>query len=65
LKLKKKSPKRFIIKAFKAAFTACVRVVQKLINKNELKPIPSHPKKKITKLSEQTNTNIKNVKRDK
>jgi len=37
-----------------AALFACRRVYQKLINKNELKPTPSHPINSIIKLPAET-----------
>jgi len=58
---KKRSPILFIKKAFVAAFPACIRVYQKLINKYELSPTPSHPKNKTNKLLAGTKTSIKNV----
>ena len=51
--------------AFTAAFTAKKRVYQKLIDKNEHKPTPSHPKNNCKKLSAVTKMIIKKVKRDK
>jgi hypothetical protein len=36
-------------------------VLQKLINKNEHNPTPSHPKKSIIKLEDKTSMHIKNV----
>lgn len=43
------------VKALKAAFNVDTRVVQKLINKNEVKPINSHPKNNDITLPELTN----------
>jgi hypothetical protein len=59
-----KSPILLTIKAFNAAFVACVLVVQKLIKRKEQMPIPSQPKKNKTKLSEVTKTNIKKVNKE-
>jgi hypothetical protein len=50
-----------ISKAFTPAFIADIRVYQKLINKNEQIPTPSHPKNKTHKLFADTKTNIKKV----
>ena len=44
---------------------ACNRVNQKLINKYEHKPTPSHPRNNCIKLSLVTKINIKNVNNDK
>jgi hypothetical protein len=44
-----------------AALFACKRANQKLINKKEDKPIPSHPKNICNKLSALTKINIKKV----
>lgn len=43
-RVKLRSPTLFITKALIADFTACKRVHQKLINKNEQRPTPSQPK---------------------
>jgi hypothetical protein len=48
-----------------ADLLAWIRVCQKLISKNEAKPIPSQPKNMTTKLSAVTKTSIKPVKSDK
>lgn len=56
---------RFTIKALIAALFACIRVNQKLINKYEQIPTPSHPKNNWTRLSPVTRINMKNVNKDK
>ena len=61
----KKSPILFINIAFKADLFACNLELQKLINKKEHKPTPSHPKNNIKKLEESTKTIIKKVNKDK
>jgi hypothetical protein len=63
--VKAKSAIRFITNAFIAALFACIRVDQKLINKYEHNPTPSHPKNNIKKLSPSTNTFIQHVNNDK
>jgi hypothetical protein len=62
---KPKSPIRLRIKAFKPALFAWTLVNQKLINKNEQTPTPSHPKNIWIRLSAVTNINIKKVNKDK
>jgi hypothetical protein len=64
-KAKPISPNRLTNIAFIAALLAWKRVFQKLINKNEANPIPSHPKNITTKLSALTSINIKAVNNDK
>jgi len=64
-KLKLKSPILFTIIAFRAALLACILVYQKLINKYEAKPTPSHPTNNCKKLFDVININIQNVKKDK
>lgn len=59
------SPIRLTIIAFKAALFAWRRPYQKLTNKYEHNPTPSHPKKSWKKLSAVTNNNIKKVNNDK
>ena len=59
------SPIRLIIIAFIADLLASNRVYQKLINKYEHNPTPSHPINNCNRLSLVTNTNIKKLKRDK
>lgn len=59
--IKKKSPILLINIALNADLFAWTRVFQKLINKNEHNPTPSHPKNKTKKLDETTNKNIKIV----
>ena len=44
--------------ALKAAFSVPIRDTQKLINKNDVKPINSQPKNSIIKLLADTNINI-------
>jgi hypothetical protein len=63
-KAKPTSPIRLIIIALIADLLAWIRVCQKLINKKDAKPIPSHPKNITTKLSAVTNTNMNPVKSD-
>jgi hypothetical protein len=58
------SPTRFKTIAFNAAFVAVILVCQKLINKNEHMPIPSHPTNRTIKLSLETKINIKKVNKD-
>jgi len=60
----KKSPIRFISIAFIAALVAWTLDFQKLINKKEHKPTPSHPKNSITKLEDKTKTIIKKVNKE-
>src|SRR6185312_3027573 len=60
-----KSPIRFIIIALIAALLAWIRVNQKLINKYEQSPTPSHPTNICNKLFAVTKINIKNVNNDK
>jgi hypothetical protein len=43
------------VNALKAAFNVATRVDQKLIKKNDVKPISSQPKKRTTKLPLETN----------
>ena len=57
-----KSATRLTTNALIADLLACIRVCQKLINKYEHKPTPSHPKNNKTKFSPVTKINIKNVK---
>jgi len=45
-------------KALKAALKVPILTVQKLIKKNEVIPIISHPKNKLTKLPEETKNTI-------
>ena len=59
------SPTRFTSIAFIADLLAWIRVCQKLINKNEARPIPSHPKNITIKLSAETRKSIKPVNNDK
>jgi len=59
------SPIRFNTIAFIAALPAEIRVYQKLINKYEHKPTPSHPINNCKKLFDVININIKNVNKDK
>jgi hypothetical protein len=54
-----------MIIAFKAALFACILVLQKLINKKEQSPTPSHPKNNTKKLEEHTSAIIKKVNNDK
>jgi len=42
----------------KAAFNVPMRDTQKLISRNDVKPINSHPKNNIIKLLAETNTNM-------
>jgi hypothetical protein len=58
------SPIRFSNIALSPAFIADSLECQKLINKNEHKPIPSQPVKSTKKLSATTNNSIKNVNKD-
>jgi hypothetical protein len=51
--------------AFTADLLASALDDQKFINKYESKPIPSQPKKNCIKFEDNTNTNIKNVNKDK
>jgi len=60
-----KSPILFTSIAFIAALFANILVYQKLINKYEDNPTPSHPINICTKFSAVTNNNIKNVNNDK
>ena len=60
-----KSATLFTSNAFIADLFACILVYQKLINKYEHNPTPSHPKNNITKLSPVIKINIKNVNNDK
>jgi len=63
--IKKTSAILFIIIALIAAFTAKILVYQKLINKKEQTPTPSHPTKSCKKLSAVTKINMKKVNKDK
>jgi hypothetical protein len=63
--IKKQSPNLLTTIALTAALLAAVRSVQKLINKNEHKPTPSHPMNNWIKLPEETRTSIKKVNKDK
>lgn len=58
------SPIRFINIALIAALFACIRVYQKLINKKEQIPTPSHPKNNCNKFPALTKINIKKVNSD-
>ena len=60
-KNKNKSLTLFTNTAFKAALFAAILEYQKLINKKEHNPTPSHPQKTNNKLSPTTKNNIKNV----
>jgi hypothetical protein len=51
---KPQSPIRFTNKAFKAALLAAIRVYQKLTNKYEHNPTPSHPINNKSKSSADT-----------
>lgn len=62
---KKKSLILLKEKALKAAFSVPTLATQKLINKNDVNPINSQPKKSIIKLPEDTNTNILIINADK
>jgi len=62
---KKKSPTLLQITALIADLLACILVNQKLINKYEQKPTPSHPTTITTKLLAVTKINIKKVNNDK
>jgi phage terminase large subunit len=44
--------------ALKAAFNVPMRDTQKLISRNDVRPINSHPKNNIIKLLAETNTNM-------
>jgi len=57
----KKSPILFISIALIADLFAWSLVLQKLINKKEHKPTPSHPKNKVIKLEDNTKIHIKKV----
>jgi hypothetical protein len=59
------SPTRLTNIALSADLLAWIRVCQKLISKNEAKPIPSQPKNITTKLSAVTRKSIKPVNKDK
>ena len=59
------SPNLFIIIAFIADLLAWILVYQKLINKYEHNPTPSHPIKSWIKLELDINIIIKKVNRDK
>ncbi len=59
------SPIRFTIIAFIADLLACILVYQKLINKYEHSPTPSHPTNNCSKLSAVTKININHVNNDK
>ena len=59
------SPTRLTSIALIADLLAWILVCQKLINKNEAKPIPSQPKNITKKLSAVTKTSIQPVKSDK
>jgi hypothetical protein len=50
--------------AFIADLLAWIRVCQKLINKKDANPIPSHPKNITTKLSAVTKKSMNPVKSD-
>jgi hypothetical protein len=56
--IKKKSPILLINIALNADLFAWILVFQKLINKNEHKPTPSHPKNKTKKFEDETSINI-------
>lgn len=60
---KKKSPTLFRNIAFNADLLASGLTFQKLINRYELIPIPSHPRKNCNMLEAKTITTIKKVKR--
>jgi hypothetical protein len=64
-KAKPISPTRLTSIALIADLDAWIRVCQKLISKNEAKPIPSQPKNITTKLLAETKTNMKPVNNDK
>jgi len=64
-KTKPRSPTLLTSIAFIADLPACILLYQKLISKNEAKPIPSQPKNINTKLSAVTKTSIKKVNKDK
>ena len=55
------SPTLFTIIALIADLLACILVCQKLINKKDASPMPSHPKNITKKLSAVTKTSIKKV----
>ncbi len=55
----------FTNKAFNADRVALIRENQNPIKRNEQTPTPSHPRKRTSKLSAVTKSNIKKVKRDK
>ena len=55
------SPIRFTTMAFIADLLACILVYQKLIKRYEHNPTPSHPINNCNKLSDVTNTIMKNV----
>jgi hypothetical protein len=63
--IKPTSPTRFTNIALIADLLACILVCQKLINKNEAKPIPSQPKNITNKLSPATKKSINPVNKDK
>lgn len=58
---KLQSPILFKINAFKADLFASLLVYQKLINKYEQIPTPSHPKNNCKKLEEKIKINIKKI----
>jgi len=58
------SPTLFITIAWIADLLASIRVNQKLINKYEQRPTPSHPINNCKKLSAVTNINMLNVNKD-
>ena len=62
---KKKSLILLKEKALNAAFNVPILATQKLINKNEVKPINSQPKKSIIIFPEETNISILIIKEDK
>jgi hypothetical protein len=64
-KSKATSPILLTINAFIAALFAAILVYQKLTNKYEQKPTPSHPKNNCKKLPAVTKINIKKVNKDK
>jgi len=64
-KTKNTSAILFITIAFNAALLAKILLNQKLINRKDAKPTPSQPINNCKKLSDVTNINMKNVKKDK
>jgi len=63
--IKKTSAILFITIAFIAPLFAAIRLYQKLINKYEHTPTPSHPTNNCKKLSAVTSTTMKKVKKPK